>query len=115
MNTATTAAQIIARARENWVNNPETDADSADAFDFHIATVGVQPFGEMYQEAYALANEGHPVVPGGGDAQLEARKERAARLFQEVLPELEAYAAGCRSANYRGWTGQSAGPIRRVR
>jgi hypothetical protein len=112
--TATTAAMIIARARENWSNNPEVDGGS-DAFDFHIATVGVQPAGELYQEVYALANEGHDVIVGGGQAQLEERKERAARLWEELLPELEAYAADCRNARYTGWSRESGGPVRRVR
>ncbi|MGW5429964.1 hypothetical protein ACWET9_22540 [Streptomyces sp. NPDC004059] len=112
--TATTAAQIIARARESWTNNPETTGGT-DAFDLHIATVGLQPFGELYQEVYALANEGHEVVVGGGEAQLAECKERAARLWAELLPELEAYAADCRAAQYTGWARESGGPIRRVR
>jgi hypothetical protein len=112
--TTTRAAQIIARARENWTNNPETDG-GADAFDRHIATVGVEPFGELYQEVYTLANKGHEVIEGGGWAQLAERKERAARLWQELLPELEAYAADCRSASYTGWSRQSDGPVRRAR
>ncbi|MFE9448301.1 hypothetical protein [Streptomyces sp. NPDC006739] len=109
-----TAAQIIARAREAWTNDPDTQG-GADAFDHHISIVGVQAHGDLYQEVYAIANEGHDVVPGGGQAQLDARKERAARLWAEVLPELEAYAAGCRSASYTGWSRESSGPIRRVR
>lgn len=113
MSATTAAAQIIAHARENWSNNPETDG-GPDAFDFHIATVGVQPFGELYNEAYALANEDHPVIVGGGEAQLEERKERAAHLFREALPELEAYAADCRNAQYTGWSRESSSPIRRV-
>ena len=112
--TTTRAAQIIARARESWTNSPETDGGT-DAFDRHIATVGVQSFGELYQEVYALANEAHEVIAGGGEAQLAERKERTARLWEELLPELEAYAADCRSATYTGWSSQSDGPVRRVR
>jgi hypothetical protein len=105
MNHMTTerAAQIIARARESWANNPETDGD-ADAFDLHIATVGVEPFGELYQEVYALANEGHEVNPSGGEAQMNARKECAARLWEELLPGLEMYATECRTASRTGWS-----------
>ena len=113
-NPDSVAAQIIARAREAWSNSPEVNGGS-DAFDFHIATVGVQAFGELYNEAYVLANEGHEVVVGGSNAQLEERKERAARLFQQVLPELESYAADCRAAQYTGWSRESGGQIRRVR
>jgi hypothetical protein len=112
--TAISAAQIIARARESWTNNPETTGGS-DAFDYHIGIVGLQPFGELYQEVYAVANEGHEVVVGGGEAQLEECKQRAARLWQELLPELEAYAADCRAAEYTGWSCESGGPVRRVR
>jgi hypothetical protein len=109
-----TAARIIAQAREAWTNNAETEG-GADAFDHHISLVGVEPFGALYNEAYALANEGHEVVAGGGETQLAERKERAAQLWAQVLPELEEYAAGCRSASFTGWSGQSDGPIRRVR
>lgn len=112
--TSTTAALIIARAREAWTNDPDTEG-GADAFDHHISIVGVQARGDFYQEVYAIANEGYEVVAGGGEAQLEERKERAATLWAEVLPELEAYAAECRNAEYEGWSPQSAGPIRRVR
>lgn len=110
----TTAASIIARARDSWVNNPETDGDSADAFDHHISIVGLQPYGELYQEVYALANEGHTMIVGGGQAQLDKRKERAVRLWQELLPELESYAADCRNASYTGWSEESSGPVRPV-
>lgn len=109
------AAQIIARARDAWTNNPETEGD-ADAFDHHISTVGVQAHGELYNEAYALANEPHGhAAPGAGEAALAERKERARALFNDVLPELEAYAADCRAAQYTGWSSQSNGPIHRVR
>ena len=92
--TDTTAAQIIARARESWTNNPDTDG----SLDTHIAAVGLRPYGELYQEVYAAANEGHTVTVGCGQAQLDQRKERAARLWQQLLPELEAYTDGCRNA-----------------
>ncbi|WP_333745474.1 hypothetical protein [Streptomyces sp. IBSBF 2950] len=108
------AALVIARARESWTNNPEARGDSADAFDFHISTVGLQRAGELYQEVYALANEDHPVVAGGGEEQLQECKERADRLWGELRPELEAFAAGCRNARFTGWSAQSEGPIRRV-
>lgn len=109
-----TAALIIARARESWSNSPETSG-GPDAFDLHIAIAGLQPYGELYQEVYAIANEGHELVVVGGEAQMEERKDRAARLWQEVLPELETYAADCRNAKYTGWSGQSGDPVRRVR
>lgn len=112
--TDTAAAQIIARARETYINSPETDGTSADAFDHHISIVGLQPYGELYQEVYAAANEGHEVVAGADQAQLDQRKERASRLWQELLPELETYADGCRTASYTGWSSQSDGPVRRV-
>lgn len=96
-------AKVIARARENWTNNPETEG-GADAFDRHIALVGVQPFGELYQEVYTLANEDHEFVPGRGQAQLDERKARAAGLWEEMLPAMEAYAAECRSIRPVGWS-----------
>lgn len=101
--TTATAARIIARARESWTNSPETDG-GAEAFDRHIGIVGIQPYGELYQEVYALANEGHQVVVGGSEAHLSERKERAAHLWRTVLPELEAFAAQCRSTPRTGWS-----------
>jgi hypothetical protein len=112
--TETAAARIIARARDAWTDNPETEG-GADGFDHHISIVGVQPFGELYNETYTLANEGHEIVVGGGEAQLAERKGRAAQLWAQVLPELEEYAAGCRSASFTGWSGRSAEPVRRIR
>lgn len=109
-----TAALVIAQARETWINSPETDGATADSFDHHISVVGLQPYGELYQEVYAVANEGHEVVVGGGQAQLDQRKERAARLWQQLLPELEAYVADCQAASYTGWSSQSDGPVRRA-
>lgn len=110
----TTAPQIIAAAREAYIASPETDGTTADAFDHHISIVGLQPYGELYQQVYAAANEGHAMVVGGGQAQLDQRKERAARLWQQLLPELEAYVADCQGASYTGWSSQSDGPVRRV-
>lgn len=103
-----TAAQIIARARQSWTNNPDTDG-STDAFDYHIAIVGIEPFGELYQEVYAVANEGHRQAP------VAECKERAARLWAELLPELESYAVECRNAKYTGWSRESGRAVRRVR
>ncbi|MFD1274875.1 hypothetical protein [Streptomyces kaempferi] len=115
MTAPTPAAQLIARARENWTNNPETEGD-ADAFDHHISTVGIEPHGWLYNEAHALANEPYgEFEPGAGEAELTARADRARALFEEALPELEVYAAECRAAQYTGWSSQSNGPIRRVR
>lgn len=102
---ARSAAEIIAAARE-------THGDPA-AFDFMIATEGIAPFGELYQETYRAANPS-PAVPGEGEEQLAERKARAARLWAQVLPELEVYADRCRSASYTGWSRESGGPVRRV-
>ncbi len=107
MDTAHAAATIIARARAGH--------GSADMFDFKIATEGVEPFGELYNEAYLLANEGEPMVKeGDGEDVLAGRKTRAAELWERVLPELEAYATRCREARYTGWSRESGGPVRRV-
>lgn len=111
---ARTAAQIIARARDQYAINPETEG-GADAFDFMIATEGIAPYGELYQEAYAIANAAHPMRRGAGQHELDARKRRAADLWEQVLPELERYADRCRKAEYTGWSRESSGPIRRVR
>lgn len=108
MNIADVAAKIISRARQR--------GDSADAFDYQIATEGLRPFGELYQETYGLANEPDGQVrPGDGDAALAERKDRAKRLWEQVLPELEIYAADRRAARYTGWSRESGGPIRRLR
>lgn len=99
------AAGIIAAAREAH--------GDPDAFDLGIAAGGIAPFGELYQETYRIANPS-PAVPGDGEEQLAERAARAARLWAQVLPELEAYADRCRSASYTGWSRESGSPVRRV-
>lgn len=104
---AALAATIIARAREEY--------GSPDAFDYKISIEGIAPFGELYQEAYALANERYPqVAPGDGEVVLAERKARAGALWEQVQPELAAYAADCRAARYTGWSRESGGPVRRI-
>lgn len=106
MSITQTAAEIIKNAQANY--------GSADDFDRMIATDGIAPYGELYQETYRLANQ-DPVVPGANEEELAARKDRAAELWEEVLPELRVYADGCRQASYTGWSRESEGPVRRVR
>jgi hypothetical protein len=79
-----TAALIIARARESWSNSPETSG-GPDAFDLHIAIAGLQPYGELYQEVYAIANEGHEVVVVGGEAGTNAGWTAAALAFAAYM------------------------------
>ncbi|MFF1422033.1 hypothetical protein [Streptomyces sp. NPDC058280] len=107
MDIAHTAATIIARARE-------ASCSTSDAFDLQIGIEGIAPYGELYQEAYSLANEGYPgVVTGDGEEKLAERKARADRLWEKVLPELNLYAQRCRRSRYTGWSRQSKGPVRR--
>jgi len=107
-DTARTAARIIARARDAH--------GGADAFDWQIKVEGIKPFGELYNEAYIIANEHLPQVDTATtDAELAERKARAAALWEQVLPELERYAADCKAAKFTGWSKESEGPIRRVR
>ena len=101
-----TAAQIIAAVRGRWAN--------PDALDFRVAADGIAPYGDFYQEVYALANEGHDVGPGTTPAELEERKQRAAQLWEQVLPGLEQYADECRRAKYTGWSWASNRPLRRT-
>lgn len=108
------ASIVIARAREAWTNNPETDG-GADAFDHHISRVGLERYGELYNEVYVLANENHRIRPGDDEAALDAQKDRADALWEQLLPELQAYVEDCRSATYTGWSSESSGPVRRVR
>lgn len=118
MDVARTAAQIIAGARERYATSPETEGGS-DAFDFQVAAEGIARHGELYQETYLIANPVTDAPPVTSEAELEARastrKARADALWQQVLPELEQYAANCRTARYTGWSREHGGPIRRVR
>lgn len=99
MNTAYAVRLIIARARERYVG---------DAFDRKVATEGVEGVAAvLYDEAYILANDAFPpIAPGAGEEELQRRKDRAAELWEQVLPGLEEYAKECR---------ESCGPVRRVR
>ncbi|WP_433329929.1 hypothetical protein [Spirillospora sp. CA-294931] len=102
-----TAATIIARARDAY--------GDADAFDFRVAAEGIAPFGGLYNETYSIANTDHLVRPGDDESVMAERKDRAATLWEQILPELERYAESCRTAKYTGWSKESSGPIRRVR
>lgn len=100
---ARTAARIISGARDRY------DHSNPSALDFRVATEGLERYGELYQETWAVANEGserddEPVC-----------RARADVLWEQVLPELEQYAHGCRSAKYTGWSRESGRSVRRVR
>ncbi len=100
------AAMAIARARDK--------ADSAAAFDYHIAVHGIGNglFSELGSEVYLLANaanlgrDGLPQIPS---AEAE---EHGMRLCEQLLPELKAYEKRCRDRQYSGWSNASGGPIR---
>lgn len=114
IDTKRTAAEIIARAKESYSHRPGGTDSDGDAFDLKIATEGVLPYGELYQETYALANEGHEVKTGDGQEVLDKHKSRADLLWRQVLPKLNEYADDCRSARYSGWSRQLSGPVRRL-
>ena len=102
--TITPAAAIIARARKTY-------GASDDSFDLMIATAGIEA-DELHYAAYEIANESYGPA-GDTEAQAE-RKARTTRLWDEALPDLQTYAAGCRDARYRGWSLESDGPVRRI-
>lgn len=116
MNNSHIAATVIARARQNHTQtSPEEGGGSADDFDYYISSHGIEPYGPLYQETYALANEFHPIVPGEGTDQLDKCRDRAAKLWEKILPELKIYEADCRQAKFTGWSRESNSPVRRVR
>ncbi|MFE9845805.1 hypothetical protein [Streptomyces goshikiensis] len=98
---------IIERAREAY--------GGVDAFDHYTAIHGVDREGQLHNEASIFANEHLPMVqPGDGTESILRRRERALALWEEILPELKLYEAACRAAEWRGWSRESGGPVRRI-
>ncbi|MEU8185992.1 hypothetical protein [Micromonospora carbonacea] len=95
-----TAAAVIAIARrDTGLTAPE--------FDHDIAVNGIGGFyGPLGNAAYEVANRHMPEVVPGGDS-LDERVTNQQRLWEALLPELEAYATRCRNRKYSGWSNAS--------
>ncbi|WP_431895895.1 hypothetical protein [Micromonospora haikouensis] len=103
-----TAATVIAIAR--------TDTGlTAPAFDRDIAVNGIGgPYGPLGNACYEVANRHMPEVVPGQDNRLDERAVNQARLWETLLPELEAYATRCRTRKYSGWSNESKARGRRI-
>lgn len=96
MTTYETTARAIAIARQ------DTGSTAAE-FDYQIATAGIGgPMSPLGNAVYKIANPTTDVTADEADA-------RAARLYDELRPELEAYARRCRQRKYVGWSHSSSG------
>ncbi|MGW0786138.1 hypothetical protein [Streptomyces sp. NPDC002913] len=93
-NPATAAEKVISRARENH--------GSAESFDRHVGAVGIEPYGELHNAARQIANEHLPPVnTETSETELTDRTTRARQLWEKILPDLEEYAARCRTTGHR--------------
>ncbi len=104
-----TAATVIAIARrDTGLTAPE--------FDHQIATTGIGgPHGPLGNACYQVANQHLPEAMPGQDNRLDERTANQQRLWEALLPELEAYATRCRNRKYSGWSAASKALGHRVR
>lgn len=94
-----TAASVIAAARElsPFETPAEFDYDIAIHHDQSVNGIG-GIYGPLGNGVYAVAAER---LPGGTTEEREALRDQ---LWQELQPELQAYAQRCRDRKYAGWS-----------
>ncbi|MER7280476.1 type II toxin-antitoxin system prevent-host-death family antitoxin [Dactylosporangium sp. NPDC000244] len=92
-----TAAAVIFRARSNrGLTAAEFDYDIATHYDTNLDGVGGIN-GWLGSATYEIANEGHTGTADEGEA-------RARQLWDQLQPELQAYARRCKDRKYSGWS-----------
>lgn len=110
MNIADTAAAVITEARRAATTGENLASEHAlttAQFDHDIAVNGVGGlYGPLGQAAYTIVRQG---MPGATTDEVEAAWHTT---WTALAPELDAYAARCRSRQYTGWSNANRNPIR---